>query len=96
MRVALWIFAIVLCLIIFSYGNTTYYRYEQSDGWGFSFEKSQGKEIIRSGKTYEYVGTEQKFDKNPEFRAISMVVILFGAYYFSSKLKNKSRKNSDL
>ncbi|MFW5971935.1 MAG: hypothetical protein ACOCRL_00455 [Bacillota bacterium] len=95
MRVVLWIFAIVLCIIIFSYGNTTYYRYEQSDGWGYSFEQSQGKEIIRNSKTYEYVGTRQKFDKNPEARAISIAVILFGTYYFSNKLKNKNRKNSD-
>jgi len=86
--VLLWTWAIVLCLTIYNFGQSTYYCYQNNDGWGFKYKSYRGETIIKMWNLYDrekcnYVGTRKIFDKQPKARK-SFILIILGLSTFSA------------
>jgi hypothetical protein len=95
--VLLWICAIVLCLTIYNFGQSTYYCYQNNNGLGFTYEGYRGKNIVKMWNLYDrekcnYVGTRKIFDKQPSARK-SFIFIILGLTTFSAcRINRKGKK----
>jgi len=92
--IVLWALVIILCIIIYNYGKIEYYRYEDTEGWGYSIKTYQGENLgqnsaYKNGEKYKYTHITYKFEKDAELRSIIIISIIAASFFFSFKI-NKS------
>ena len=98
--VLLWTYAIVLCLTIYTFGQSTYYYYQNDGGLRFSYKEYRGETIVKMWNLYDrekcsYVGTRKFFDKQPNTRK-SFILIILGLSTFSAwRMNRKGKKERD-
>ena len=98
--VLLWTGAIVLCLTVYTFGQSTYYCYQNSNGLGFTSNGYRGDTIVKMWNLYDrekcnYVGTRKIFDKQPNARK-SFIFIILGLSTFSAcRINRKGKKEKD-
>ena len=85
----LWIAAIALIFTIYAYGQVRYYWYANEQGSGYLLKTWNGTSLDNSyvypkGFTYQY--DTYKFEKNPEFRIITIILILAGAGFLTLQM----------
>jgi len=99
--VLLWTSATVFCLALYSFGQSTYYCYQNNDGVGFTYKEYRGESIVKMWNLYDrekcsYVGTRKIFDKQPNARK-SFIFIILGLSTFSAcRINRKSKKGRDV
>jgi len=95
--VLLWTYAIVLCLTIYTFGQSTYYCYQNNDGLGLKYKSYRGETIIKMWNLYDrekcnYVGTRKIFDKQPKARQSSILIILGLSTFSACRINRKGKK----
>lgn len=99
----LWIVAIALIITIGEYGQVRYYWYANEQGRGYLLETWEGTSLDDSylhpkGYTYRYY--TDKFEKNPEIRTITIILILAVAGFLTLQMfrhpkDSTMQKNTD-
>jgi len=89
--IVLWVLVIILCITIYNYGKVKCYRYEDTEGWGYSIKTYQGENLgqnqrYKDGEKYKYDGIIYKFEKNTEPRTISIILIIAASFFLSFKI----------
>jgi len=98
--VLLWASAIVLCITIYNFGQSTYYCYQNNNGLEFTCTGYSGESIVKMWNLYDrekcsYVGTRKIFDKQPTARK-SFIFIILGLSTFSScRINRKGKKEKN-
>ena len=92
----LWTGAIILCLTIYTFGQSTYYCYQNQDGLGFTSRGYRGESIVKMWNLYDreicsYVGTRKIFDKQPTARK-SFIIMILGLSTLSACRINRKRE----
>ena len=95
--VLLWIGTIVVCIALYTFGKSTYYCYQNSDGVLFTYKGYRGETTVKMWNLYDretcnYVGTRKIFDKQPNARRSVILIILGVSAFSTSRIYRNSKK----
>ena len=98
--VLLWTCAILLCLALYSFGQSTYYCYQNNDGLEFTCTGYRGESIVKMWNLYDrekcsYVGTRKTFDKQPNTRRSFIIMILGLSTVSAYRINRRVKKERD-
>ena len=98
--VLLWTCAILLCFALYSFGQSTYYCYQNDGGLGFSYTGYRGESIVKMWNLYDrekcsYVGTRKFFDKQPTTRMSFIIMILGLSTLSACRINRRGKKEKD-
>jgi hypothetical protein len=96
----LWTGAIILCLTIYTFGQSTYYCYQNQDGLGFTSRGYRGESIVKMWNLYDreicsYVGTRKIFDKQPTARKSFIIMILGLSTLSACRINRRGEQKKD-
>ena len=94
-----WTTAIALAVTIHSYGQVKYYWYGNDQGRGYALRTWQGESLDNTGgyaQGYTYRYETYRFEKDPERRMITMILLLGTAGVLTIRILKRDRKTADV